>query len=258
MLKQQAVDKLGKMRMQPMADAASSADGAAGTLTKEEWLDILVDRLYEERMATEASSLIKAANLPCPEACIEDLITDADREPDIGSIDRLASCAHITKGHDVIVLGASGAGKPRLVSALALSARRRFYRAECASMPEMVDGLGTLRYDPAAYAERAKQLKSKQLPVIDGWLPRETEPEAVDELYSIVAARTRAKKPVIACAQHRADGRPKRMGGCSAAESIVDRLKNNAYTVEPKGGVSMRERCMDGEPRAYAEKQDED
>ena len=32
-----------------------------------------------------------------------------------------------------------------------------------------------------------------------------------------------------------------------------DRLKNNAYKVELKGEISMRERCMDEELRAYAE-----
>ena len=47
MLKQQTVQKLKKMNMQPMVDAAASVDGAAGNLTKEEWLDILVDRLFE-------------------------------------------------------------------------------------------------------------------------------------------------------------------------------------------------------------------
>jgi len=89
MLKQQTVQKLKKMNMQPMVDAATSVDGAAGNLTKEEWLDILVDRLFEERMATKVGNKIKAANLPCPEAYIEDLITDADRELDIGLIERL-------------------------------------------------------------------------------------------------------------------------------------------------------------------------
>lgn len=34
-----------------------------------------------------------------------------------------------------------------------------------------------------------------------------------------------------------------------------DRLKNNAYVIELKGEVSMRERCMDEELRAYAERQ---
>ena len=48
------------------------------------------------------------------------------------------------------------------------------------------------------------------------------------------------------------------MGDYPAAESIVDRLKNNAYTVELKGDISMRERWMDEEPREYARRQDED
>ena len=46
------------------------------------------------------------------------------------------------------------------------------------------------------------------------------------------------------------------MGGYPAAESVVDRLKNRAYTVELKGEVSMRERFMDPEIRAYAGKRD--
>ena len=37
MLKQQTIDKPRKMNMQPMVDAASSVDGAAGNLAKEEW-----------------------------------------------------------------------------------------------------------------------------------------------------------------------------------------------------------------------------
>ena len=254
MLKQQTVQKLKKMNMQPMVDAASSVDGAAGNLTKEEWLDILVDRLFEDRMATKVNNLIKAAHLPCPGAYIEDLITDADRELDLGLIDRLASCAYIPKGHNVIVLGASGAGKSWLMSALALSACRQLYRVECVSMPEMVDELGTLRYNPAAHASRVKQLKNRQLLAIDDWLlSEEMKPGAVDELYAVVDARTRAKKSTIVCAQYRVEGWPKRMGDYPAAESIVDRLKNNAYKVELKGETSMRERCMDEELRAYAE-----
>ena len=45
MLKQQTVNKLKKMNMAPMVDAAASVDGASGGLSKEDWLDILVDRL---------------------------------------------------------------------------------------------------------------------------------------------------------------------------------------------------------------------
>lgn len=255
MLKQQTIDKLKKMNMKPMVDAAAAVDGTSAGLAKEEWLDILVDRLYEQRMSTKINNLIRAARLPCPGAYIEDLITDADRGLDLGLIDRLATCSYITKGHNVIVLGASGAGKSWLVSALALSACRQLYRVECVSMPEMVDELATLRLDSVAHAKRVKQLRSKHLLVIDDWLLRETRPEAVDELFSIVDARTRARKSMVVCAQYRVEGWPSRMGGYPAAESIVDRLKNNAYVVELKGETSMRERCMDEELRAYAKQQ---
>ena len=89
---------------------------------------------------------------------------------------------------------------------------------------------------------------------VDDWLlSEEMKPGAVDELYAVVDARTRAKKSTIVCAQYRVEGWPKRMGDYPAAESIVDRLKNNAYKVELKGEISMRERCMDEELRAYAE-----
>lgn len=255
MLRQQTVEKLKRMNMRPMAEAAASLEGAEGSLTKEEWLDMLVDRLYEERMTTKVNNLIRAARLPCPGAYIEDLITDADRGLDLGLVDRLATCAYIAKGHNVIVLGASGAGKSWLASALALSACRQLNRVECVSMPDMVDELATLRYDPAAHARRVKQLKAKHLLVVDDWLLRETKPEAVDELFAVVDARTRARRSTIVCAQYRVEGWPARMGGYPAAESIVDRLKNNAYVLELKGETSMRERCMDEELRAYASQQ---
>ena len=163
-------------------------------------------------MTTKVNNLVRAAKPPCPDAHIEDLINDADRDLDMGLIDRLATCAYIAKRHNVIVLGASGAGKSWLVSALALSACRQLYRVEFVSMSEMVDELGTLRYDPIAHAKRTKQLKNKQLLVVDDWLLRETKPEAADELFAVVEARTRGRKSTVVCAQYRVEGWPSRMG----------------------------------------------
>ena len=42
-----------------------------------------------------------------------------------------------------------------------------------------------------------------------------------------------------------------------ANPALTEALKNNAYTVELKGEVSMRERRMDEELRAYAQRRNE-
>ena len=105
-----------------------------------------------------------------------------------------------------------------------------------------------------AYQAQRRRLRINSHFAYDDWLlSEELKPGAVDELFAVVDARTRAKKSTIVCAQYRVEGWPKRMGDYPAAESIVDRLKNNAYKVELKGEISMRERCMDEELRAYAE-----
>jgi len=252
MLKQQTQDKLKKMNMTPIIDAAASLEGIDRNLTKEEWLEVMVDRLYDERMTIRINNLIKSAKLPVRGAYIEDLITDADRELDLELISKLTTCTYINKGHNVVLLGASGAGKSWLSSALALSACRQLYRVECISMPEMVSELETLRFNAEAHRRRMKELSSKHLLVVDDWLIKETTPEALDELYALVDVRCRAKKSTIFWSQYRVDGWCARMGHYPSAAAVVDGVKNSSYVIELKGSTSMRERCMDEELKAYA------
>jgi|GEM_PF-3273941 DNA replication protein DnaC len=117
MIKQQTAAKLRKMNMGAMVDAAESIDGRSAGMAKEDWLEILVDHLYEERMSNRVTNSIGAAHLPCPDACVEDLITDSERRLDLGLIDSLAACIYIARGSDVVIMGAAGAGKSWLASA---------------------------------------------------------------------------------------------------------------------------------------------
>lgn len=47
------------------------------------------------------------------------------------------------------------------------------------------------------------------------------------------------------------------MGDYHATKSIVDRLKNNAYTVEIEGKASMRKHCTGEKLETYTQRQNE-
>ena len=249
MLKQQTKKKLRKLRLDAAIDAAEAMEGADSRLSKEEWLEIIVDRVYEEKMSTKVNNLIRGVHFPCPAACVEDIIFAEDRKLDPGLIDSLAAGTYITKGRNVILMGAAGAGKSWIASALGVSACRQFAKTEYISMVEMCDELAALRADPASHQKRLKQLATRKLLIIDDWLLMETGQDAVDELFAVTEARTKAKRSTIICTQYMVVGWPARMGGYPAAESVVDRVKNNAYKVMIEGDISMRERCMDEDLR---------
>lgn len=74
MLKQQTKTKLRKLKLDAAIEAAEAMEGAEARLSKEEWLEIIVDRVYEEKMSTKVNNLIRGAHFSCPAACVEDII----------------------------------------------------------------------------------------------------------------------------------------------------------------------------------------
>ena len=69
-------------------------------------------------------SLIKNAGYAIPSASVEDIEYLPERKLDKSQILRLASCAYIQEAHNVILLGATGAGKTYLACALGMAANR--------------------------------------------------------------------------------------------------------------------------------------
>jgi DNA replication protein DnaC len=254
MLKEQTIEKLRKLRLQPIIESVKSMESAPETnsMTHDEWLDVIVGHLYEAKNSKKLDNLIKGAALGCPGAYIEDLCLDNDRGIDAGFVAKLSSGAYITKGHNIIVLSAAGGGKTWFSSALGLSACRQFVKVKYISYRDMLDELAIARNEPTRHKKLVGQLTRLPLLIVDDWLLKDASPGDFDELFAVVDGRSRARKSTILCSQYHIEGWPTRMGGYPAAESVVDRIKNNSYVVELKGEMSMRERYMDEELKNHA------
>lgn len=256
MLSQQAKDQLKKIRLKALVDADDAIEGAglASGLSTQEYLDILIGHLFEAKMQTKLDNLIDEAGFADKGACLENLCFDADRGLDRNLIAELSTGAYIARGHNILCLSPAGGGKTYLGCAFGLAACRQFVKVSYADCRDFVDELLIAKQDPKEHKKLVGKISKIPLLIIDEWLGTELNVEAMDELFRVVDKRMRAKKSTIFCSQRMVDAWPAFMGGYLSAESIVDRVKNNAYIIEIGGEISMRERLMDEELKRYARK----
>lgn len=97
------------------------------------------------------------------------------RELDKTQITRLATCAYIHEHHNLISVGASGAGKAYLANAFGIAACRNYLTVKYIRFPDILDELLIARGE-GVYQKAMKQYKKVQLLILDEWLltPSET------------------------------------------------------------------------------------
>jgi len=88
---------------------------------------------------------IREAGLNYPGACVEDIEYHPDRKLEKGLMAKLSTCNYIQETHNIIILGASGAGKTYIACALGIAACRNFYKVKYIRLPELLCDLAVAR-----------------------------------------------------------------------------------------------------------------
>lgn len=137
MFSNETIRKLREIHMGVMAEQLSAQleDPQFRNVPFEDRLAMLVDAEWSARKSNRLTGLIKKASYADTQASVENIEYIAERHLDREQILRLASCSYIQEARNVIILGATGAGKTFLACSLGVAANRNFCAARYLRLP---------------------------------------------------------------------------------------------------------------------------
>ena len=221
---------------------------------------MLVDAEWSARKSNRLTRLIRNAGYADSAACVENIEYHPERKLDREQILRLASCAYLQEAHNIIILGATGAGKTYLACALGMAASRSFYSVRyktylaCAlglaasrsfysvryiRLPDLLVEISVARAN-GTYRDYMKKLRKEKLLILDEWLLYPLKEAEARDVLELVEARNKVASTIF-CSQYDTSEWHENLYDPTLADAICDRIIYNAYTIQIEG-ESMRKR----------------
>lgn len=238
---EQTVDKLHEMRLTTMAKAFRNQQESGGfdEMSFAERFSMLVDDEWDSRRVNKRIRLLKSAKFSAPEANVTDVRYDDDRGLDKAQILEFSNCGWVKAKRNIVITGASGAGKTWLACALGVAACNSFYSVRYTRLPEMVDELVADRDEEWLKAKK-KYIKCDVL-IIDDWLLETIRAKGAREILEIVESRQR-QGSLILCSQFAPSAWHSKLGEGAIADAVIDRIIYSSHMVHIDGAESMRKR----------------
>jgi DNA replication protein DnaC len=234
MLMNPTLEQLHALRLTGMAKAYQEQRQIADveSLSFDERLGLLLDREATERADRRLRTRLRQAKLRVA-AAVEDIDFRHPRGLDKRQVLELAGCDWIREHHNLLITGATGAGKTYLACAFAHKACLEDFTARYLRLPRLFRELEIARAD-GRYPKLLAAYARTDLLVLDDWgLAPLTEAERRD-LYEIFEERTGLRSTLVASqlpvgTWHAVVGDP------TLADAILDRLVSNAHEIALRG-----------------------
>jgi len=213
-------------------------DESNDELTPEQLFLTAVDDALDIRRANRIEKLIRQAGFPIPTASIAEIDYREGRGINPNRMKRYAAHDWKTEPTNLLVTSPTGAGKTYLICAIGIAACEREHDVLYLRMDDLARRLVIARSDGIAHQDLLTKLANADLLIIDDFLTVGIDPNAASDLFAILADREH-RLPTMIASQTGPDYWAQALPDRVAADSIVNRLANNARTIK-LGEVDMR------------------
>jgi len=227
--------RLRQMKLSGMADAftAQIEDPNSDLDTFDSRFESIVNHEWELRFNKKFSRFLKKATLRYPQADFDESIYEPDRKLDTASIEKLSTCNWIEEGRNLIITGATGAGKSYLANALCIAALRRFKSARYIRANTLMNELDQARYK-SIYLEYVNHVAGLDLLVIDDFGLMDLDLDKCRDLFEVIDSRD-ARKSILIVSQLPVKAWYELFSDSTYADACLDRLIHKAYRLEFNG-----------------------
>jgi DNA replication protein DnaC len=206
----------------------------------EERLSLLVDREYQRRQENSLKRRIRLADFPL-RASVEELDFSASRGMDRRTIFSLAQCEWIAETVNVLITGATGAGKTYLACALGEAACRRAFAVRHERTSRLLLRLSAARAEGEWPAEM-DMLGKADLLILDEWMRDSLTISQSQDLLEVLDDRYGHASTMIVSQVPVSDWHL-RFPDPTIAEAILDRLVHNAHRISLEGDSQRKLRA---------------
>lgn len=195
----------------------------------------LVNLNYNDRLEHLLTELITEiqnrliARLTKPNANLETLDCEA-RGINKDMIVNLATMGFVSAATNLIITGATGAGKTYLSCVLGVEACKQTLRTCYIRMPDMLGHFQNHKDNLREQIRYRKRLGNYKVLIIDEWLNYKINERESKFIYELIEQRC-GNSPTIFVGQYDVEDWHERLGGGTQADSIMDRIIHNSYTI---------------------------